>query len=757
MTRALVAALALLLGLLALASGLGATIDRVLDPARFAAMARSASGRVVVVEMDAASAAAIKRWPWSREHYARVVDRLRAAGAASITFDVDVSSPSTADGDRAFAAALARSDGLVALPTFAQQARMDDRRSIDSLPIPILRDHVTLASVSIAPDPDGVVREAPFGTMTDGLPRPSLSASIAHRSGRADHFFPIDYAIDPATLPRLSFIAVERGAFDPKAVAGHDILIGATAIEMGDRYATPHWNVVPGVIVQALAAETLLHGVPVYGHGTLVVLFAFLLSLLVLRAKGVPGTAVASIVAMGTLIGAIGFAQFRLLAVYPLAPGLVVLGAAIAGRLALHVAARFQHERTIDEATGLPNRRAMIDAFRDTGAVRIAVAQIANREALVAVLGGDAGRDLSLRIAERLRLVAGGAVYRLGDALFAFAVPTDEVEDEVFAGLRATLLQPIEIAGRRVDAQVTLGVADGMGQALHPALTAATMAAETALREGIFWTSAGADLAMLERQISLMGELDAALEAGGIEVHYQPKLALADGRIASVEALVRWRHPTRGFIGPDLFIPMAEQTDRIEPLTLYVMRRVMHDLAAWQRLGHDLTAAVNISAKLIAAEGFNTAVAQLLAERIVAPEALVFEVTESATLVDPSTAVRVLERYRAMGIAISMDDYGTGQSTLTYLRQLPLSELKIDRSFVQHAHANRADGVLVRSTIDLAHELGLKVVAEGVEDEACLAFLKTIGCDMVQGYLVSRPLPEAGLLALLAERRAEAA
>ena len=757
MARILVAILALGLGIGTLASGLGATIDRTLDPWRFAAMTRKASGRVVVVEMDAASAAAIKRWPWSREHYARVVDRLRAAGAAYITFDVDLSSPSTRAGDEAFAASLARSDGMVALPTFGQQARADDRRSIDSLPLPAFRDHVSLASVSIAPDPDGAVRQAPFGTVTDGLPRPSLSAYIARRSGRADDFFPIDYTIDPASLPRLSFVAVERGAFAPNAVAGRDVLIGATAIEMGDRYATPQWGVIPGVIVQALAAETLIRGVPVYGDGLIVLLLALTLASIVLCTANLRAIGLAAVGSVIVLVAAVGLAQYRFQIVFPFAPGLILLVSAIAGRLALEILGRFQRERTVDEATGLPNRRAMVDAMGHQSDLRIAVAQIANREALVAVLGGDAGRDLSLRVAERLRLVSAGAVFRLGDSHLAFVVPGGEVEDELFSGLRATLLQPVEIAGRRVDAQVTLGLANTTGAGIASALTAATMAAEAALRDGIFWTSAGADLAQLERQISLMGELDDALEGGGIEVHYQPKLSLADDRIVSVEALVRWRHPTRGFIGPDLFIPLAERTDRIEPLTLHVMRQVMIDLAAWRTSGHDLTAAVNISAKLIAADQFNASVADLLAERIVAPESLVFEVTESATLVDPVTAVTVLERYRALGIAISMDDYGTGQSTLTYLRQLPLSELKIDRSFVQHAHANRADGVLVRSTIDLAHELGLKVVAEGVEDDACLTFLRAIGCDMVQGYLISRPLPATALVAMLAERREDAA
>ena len=294
-----------------------------------------------------------------------------------------------------------------------------------------------------------------------------------------------------------------------------------------------------------------------------------------------------------------------------------------------------------------------------------------------------------------------------------------------------------------------VGLAEG-----DDVVNSATRAADEAAQAGVFWRYGETDMAALERQVSLMGELDPAIAAGDIHVHYQPKLALALDRITSVEALVRWKHPQRGWVRPDLFIPLAEQSDRIRPLTLFMLERVMRDLARWRTQGIELTAAVNISAKLVAAAGFDGEVRALLAQDIVPPSALILEVTESATLSDPETAGACLQGYRDMGVAISMDDYGTGQSTLSYIKQLPLSELKIDRSFVQHAHISRADGLMVRSTVELAHELGLKVVAEGIEDAECLAFLRTIGCDMAQGYLISKPLPAGELEVLLGDPQA---
>ncbi|MGR6330336.1 putative bifunctional diguanylate cyclase/phosphodiesterase [Sphingomonas sp. XXL09] len=751
----IVLAIGLFVGASLIASGLDRHADRLFDPLRAIAAPRAPSGKIVVVEMDEASVAAIRQWPWPRDHYAMVTDRLRRAGAASVTFDVDLSSANTPAGDRSLAAALARADGMVALPTFAQQARSGDRRSIDALPLAMFRPHVALASVSMQPDSDGVVRRAPFGTITAGTPRPSLSAYIAKRSGSADTFFPIDFGLNPERLPRLSFIDVRDGRFAPDAVRGRDILIGATAIEMGDRYATPHWGVVPGVIVQALAAETLLRGVPTFGSAAIPIALALLLgALAVVPRRLVSAWLLAAAAPIGLASLAI-VAQSTLGVVYPVTAAMAVLVVVQGLWLMLRLADRAEQQRCIDEDTGIGNQRAIIRDFGSAVPAPILVAQVGNFDTVVTLLGERAGHDLILRLAERLRIAAAdAAVYRIGDRLLAMRLDMSAEERVDFQeGLRALLTQPVEILGRRVDAAVHVGIAD-QGQGLHDRLIDATRAANEAAAEGVFRRDSTVDVEAMERRLVLMGELDQAIARGEIEVHYQPKLDIGTDRITSVEALVRWRHPVRGLIGPDAFIPFAEQSDRIGPLTLYVIERTMRDLGQWREHGLMLTGAINLSATLIALPAFAQAVDTLLAGNIVSPEHLIFEVTESATLADPERAAATLRRFRAQGVGISMDDYGTGQSTLSYLRQLPLTELKIDRSFVQHAAHNHADALMVRSTIALAHDLGLKVVAEGIEDQDCLAFLRTAGCDMAQGYLISRPLPVDALGALLRNRLA---
>lgn len=728
-------------------SGVGAVIDRTVDPLRFALLSRPASGRTVIVEVDAASIARLSHWPWSRAEHAALVDRLRRAGAGSVTFDVDFSSALDSAGDTALAAALARADGLVALPTFGQVAGADDGRTLDRAPLAQLRPHVMLASVSIAPDADGIVRQAPFATMTQGIPHPSLSAYIARRSGEADSFFPIDFSIDPNTIPRLSFVAVRDGRFDPAVVRGRDVLVGATAIELGDRYATPRWGVIPGVVVQALGAETLRAGLPTDGGDAPALVLAVLLAALLLavrRTSLIPPVLAGTIVMLmaAALAGQAGAQR-----TYPIGAALTVLLLVAAGRAGQIAANRLREQRLTDEATGLPNRAAMIDA--PASGDLIAVAQLAGLETITAVIGANRARDVLLEVVERLRTAAAdGQVYRLADRSFGFAPRPDTDVAALFAPLHGVMHQPFGTGGRRVDVQVAIGVADARG-GMEDALANAALAADEALGQGVFWRRFETDISVLERRLTLMGELDEALRSGGVEVHYQPKLALREGRITSAEALVRWNHARLGAIGPGEFIPLAEQSDRIAPLTLFVVERVMRDVAQWRSLGHPVTAAVNISAKLVASTTFNGQLRALIDKGALDPRWLVFEVTESATLDDPEGARRALQFYRNLGIAISLDDYGTGQSTLTYLRELPLSELKIDRSFVQHAHVNRNDGLLVRSTIELAHDLGLRVVAEGIEDEGCLTFLREVGCDYAQGYFVSRPLPLDRFLALL--------
>lgn len=698
---------------------------------------RPASGQLHVIEMDAASVAAIERWPWSREHYGRVVDRLSAVGVRSIVFDVDFSTPSTPQQDWLFAQSLARADPLIVLPTFAQQASFGTARALDALPIEILQPHAALASVSVRPDSDGLVRKIPLGTMTDGIPRPSLSAQVANRSGAAGEQFSIDFSIDPDTIPRHSFVAIERGLFDPDELRGKDVLIGATAIEMGDRYVVPRHGVIPGVLVQALAVETLYGAIPVAGGWFPLLLLAGALSVWLLGAHNRDLVAKRSILAAAAILlvkfGAIASSPIS----FEIAPALMVIAVTGLAQAVQLTRAEMLEKRLHDPESGLPNRRALEMNPGGIEHTYTVAAMIDRYDALKTVLGEDHIGRLVGRLAERLRNMGlSDVIYRVDDRVLAWTVTCDLFElEESLEGLKAVMRAPIEIEGRRADIALFYGIA-GPGAA-----TEAAHAASVALSLGTnLHIHQAAGRVMIEEQVTLMGELDEAIAHHELEVLYQPKLALSADRITSVEALVRWNHPDRGFLRPDSFIPMAEQSDRIDDLTLFVLRRTIDDLMAWHSAGLDLRAAVNISAKLVTSLPFVKAVDAAVTAHPGVRDRLIFEITESATIADPNTAFASLEHFRSLGIAISMDDYGTGQSSLAYLQKLPLAELKIDRSFVQFAYRDKNDALLVRSTVQLAHALGLEVVAEGVEDAECLAFLRSIDCDYAQGYLIGKPM-----------------
>ena len=233
-------------------------------------------------------------------------------------------------------------------------------------------------------------------------------------------------------------------------------------------------------------------------------------------------------------------------------------------------------------------------------------------------------------------------------------------------------------------------------------------------------------------------------------LHYQPKKSIDDGSVEAVEALVRWNHPTLGLLGPDRFLPLAEQTELIDRFTRWVILRALTDLQAMGPLAADLSVAVNVSARTSPRTASPPASSPILAETNIAAERLIVEMTETALLVDPLRAAAVLADLARTGVRISIDDFGCGQTSLGYLSALPIHELKIDKSFVTDMTDNEAHAVIVRSIVDLGHNLALRVVAEGVETEAVLTGLRTAGCDVAQGYLFARAMPPEQLLEWLA-------
>jgi diguanylate cyclase len=244
----------------------------------------------------------------------------------------------------------------------------------------------------------------------------------------------------------------------------------------------------------------------------------------------------------------------------------------------------------------------------------------------------------------------------------------------------------------------------------------------------------------------LLGHLRRGLERGELFLNFQPKLQLGSQALVGVEALVRWRHPERGVVPPNDFIPLAEHTGLIGPLTLFVLKTTLAQIKLWRKAGHDIPVAVNVSARNLLDEGFGEQVAELLAQYQVPARFLQIEVTESSVMLDPERASRILHQLHALGVRIAIDDFGAGYTSLAQLKNLPISELKIDKSFILSMQSSTADAHIVRSMINLGHSLRMKVVAEGVETADTLAALSEYNCDVAQGYHLCRPLAAEALM-----------
>ena len=321
-------------------------------------------------------------------------------------------------------------------------------------------------------------------------------------------------------------------------------------------------------------------------------------------------------------------------------------------------------------------------------------------------------------------------------------------------------MQPLVIDGARVRVDASAGVAErddasvSIADLLRRADVAMYAAKDAHSRIELYQPKL--DEANRTR-LETIQDLDAALVHRQFVLHYQPKIDVETGAIFGAEALVRWEHPTRGLLYPDAFLPVVEQSGLMNAVTRLVLESAVLQLASWRAAGLDISVAVNLSASDLLDESLAERIAGLLAEHAVPATALELEITESVIMIDPKRAREVLEALRALGLRIAVDDYGTGYCALAYLRDLPIDELKIDRSFIANVTTDRRSAAIVRSTIELAHALSLKVVAEGIEHEQALAALAAFGCDYAQGYHFSRPLPAEAFTAWIHERVAAVA
>lgn len=414
-----------------------------------------------------------------------------------------------------------------------------------------------------------------------------------------------------------------------------------------------------------------------------------------------------------------------------------------------------EHKALYDNLTDLPNRALFTDrlklalaaARRETKSLAIILLDVSRLKEVNEILGHDNGDIVLQEVASRLSttLRKTDTVARLGGDEFAILLPVaDKVSlDRAITKILTAMQLPTLIEGISIDIQVSMGVAmyPEHGEDPHLLLSRADVALRVAKNEisGFFIYESGRDLHK-RRRLSLLGELRQAIDQNELVLYYQPQINIASGEIMGVEALLRWPRTTEELVSPAEFVPLAEQTGLIRPLTLWVLEQAVAQCRRWRTNGLNLQVSVNLSARNLLDTTLPDTLATILADQQVPADCLMLEVTESAVMLHADRSLQTLKQLDEMGASLSIDDFGTGYSSLSYLMRLPVSELKIDQSFVFGMAKNESESIIVRSTIDLAHNLGLKVVAEGIEDQETLQLLTTLGCDIGQGYLFARPM-----------------
>jgi EAL domain-containing protein (putative c-di-GMP-specific phosphodiesterase class I)/CHASE2 domain-containing sensor protein len=732
--------------------GFGEIAEDWLRVARNQLHRHSASGDIVLVKIDDEALRDVGRWPWPRSDFGRITDVLTNAGAKRIFFDLTFYGPTNATDDRAFAEAIKRSNRVyIAVRT---RAGTDRNAPYGASTLPQIARYAHLGNISAHYNYQSAIWELPYAVPMGRMALPSYAVLLANRSGPVNRSFMVDYSTDPGSVPSMSASRLFQQGFDDKLVRGKDVVVAWDSENLGDQDFIPGSGKMAGAYVQILGAETLKHGTPVYLGWIPLFLLALAIATAAVRRRSAAHR-------MGLLGGGALLFLFvpalldAKLITLDVTPGLFVLsviGVVFGWR-------KYRARGLVNPVSDLPNLNAL-RTNREGRKQALIAARILNYEEIVASLPSEGERELIEQIVSRLNVGAPQRLLYQGDGgIFAWFEETAQPFANHLEALHTLFRNPARIAGLSIDLAIAFGVELGSGRSLSNRLASALVAAEEAGHHGLKWKYHDPEsLEDASWRLSMLSQLDEAIDRGEVWVAFQPKLDVATRKIIGAEALARWTHPEKGPIAATEFVAAAEQHNRIGKLTDFVLEKAVAAGVQMNKRASGFDIAVNLSARLLTDKGFTLRLSALLARHGLAPNNLTLELTETAALADTGEGLDMINRLRDLGVNIAIDDYGTGQSTLDYLKKIPANELKIDQSFVKGIVDNRSDRLMVQSTISLAHSLGRKVVAEGVEHRDILDALVELDCDIAQGFAVGRPMSlEALSKRLASDRRRSAA
>ena len=739
-------AITLLLALLFGLAGMGEPLEDGLRVARNRSAPVAASGEIVVIKIDDASQREFGSWPWPRAVQAELIDRLGQAGAKQIVFDIAMNFSSAAKDDSRFVEALQRSKRVV-LPVHLRSGP-GSGSALSNRPLAQMAAHSKLGVMSFPYNYEGAVWRVPYGLSDGTRYYPSFSAIMADVQGSPEGLFPINYRIGLDSLPQYSAAEILRGQLSAESLLGKTVIVGAASDDIGDTFLIPGRSRFGGVYVHAIAAETLKRGRPL-SLGWVPMLIAMMPLVAWAARQRRAGSQIATLVGgfgLTLLVPMLAEDRQWFVDVTPAIFVLVCVGVAINWR-------RYRLRGTINASSGLPNLSALrtCSDHRDRALI---VTRVINYPQLAAAMATSSERALVDQIVQRLSVGAQDQIVYQGDeGIFAWLIDPGTAIGHHVEALHSLFRSPARIDQQAFDLVVTFGVEIGSGRTMTQRLNSALVAADEAAGEGLKWKYHDPErMKDANWRLSLLSQLDQAIEAGEVWVAFQPQLDLASNRIRGAEALARWTHPEKGPISPQEFVSAAEAGGRIEKLTLFVLEKSIATAARINRDGEQFDIAVNLSARMLTMKSLPIEVRAILARHGLDPMRLTLELTETAALARDGSDLAPLLKLRDMGVRLSIDDYGTGLSTLDYLKKVPASEIKIDQSFIKAMCDNRSDLMMVQSTISLAHSLGRTVVAEGVESAEHLDLLRSLGCDVAQGFLIGRPTSHQGLMRRIKDR-----
>ena len=733
--------------------GVGQIVEDPLRTIRNGMHKHRASGDIVLVLIDERSLREVGMWPWPRQQDAKLIDSLAQHNAREIFLDIYFGARTNPEADRILANSIQRA-GNVTL--FSRgNVGVDGGRSgaAAGAPLPMFANHAKLALANFDYNYQNAAWGLPWSGTVGSRVVPSFAAALAGQSGSAGESFPVDYSTDIATIPVYSAVDVMDGRIGPAQLSGKQVMVGTGSEILNDNFFVPGYGRAFGAQVHALGAETLKAGTPRNLGWLPAFLLALMLCACALRLKHP--------VVRGAILG-LGFlalltvpipleANLIFVDITPALFGLMIVSSVLGWR-------RYRQRGLVNLISNLPNLGAL-RSDRDARKKAIVAARILNYEEAVATLPPNSERQLIEQIVARLTVGSPRRTLYQGDAgMFAWLEDVSQPFANHLDALHALFRNPARVAGLSIDLSVAFGVEVGSGRSVASRLASAFVAAEEAAHDGLKWKHHNPEsLEDASWKLSMLSQLDEAIDRGEVWVAFQPKLELATRRIVGAEALARWTHPEKGPIAATEFVAAAEAHNRIGKLTDFVLGTAVAAGAQLNKRGGNFDIAVNLSARLLSDKGFTLRLSALLARHGLAPQRLILELTETAALAGTGEELDMIARLRDLGVRISIDDYGTGQSTLEYLKKIPASEIKIDQSFVKGIADNRSDRLMVQSTIGLAHSLGRKVVAEGVEQREVLDLLVEMGCDVAQGFVVGRPMSLDSLLRRLATDRKRSA